>query len=131
MKKVTLWLLQIAAALILLQASLFKFTAHPDSVQVFTELNMEPAGRMVIGICELIAGLLLLMPTGAVYGAVLGSGVMLGAIIGHITVLGFDGPRLWMSLLAVAVLMLCFAIIVIRRTDLPILKHMFEKAESA
>ena|SRR5579859_1526615 len=95
MNKTTLvlWIFRLLAALIMLQTLYFKFTAHPQSVHLFTILGMEPWGRIGIGILELIASGLILYPRTTGYGAVLGLGLMSGAIFFHLTRLGikFDG----------------------------------------
>lgn len=92
-KTIGIWILRILAALILLQTLYFKFTAHPQSVKLFTELGMEPWGRIGTGIFELIASILILYPRTTGIGAVLGVGLMSGAIFFHLTKLGinFDG----------------------------------------
>ncbi len=126
MKKVA-WILQIICALILLQTLYFKFSAHVDSVQLFTELKMEPNGRILIGVLELIAGILLIIPGSAAYGAILATGLMTGAVIGHITVLGFADERLQLGLLAIAVLVMSISILVIRRTEIPIIGKVLAK----
>lgn len=92
-KNILLWALRIVAAFIMLQTLYFKFTAHPQSVKLFTELGMEPWGRIGTGIGELIASILLLYPRTTGYGALLGTGLMSGAIFFHLTKLGikFDG----------------------------------------
>ena len=131
MKKVIVWALQIITAVILLQTLYFKFSAHPDSVQLFTEIGMEPAGRIIIGVCELIAGILLVIPGSAAYGAFLAAGVMVGAVIGHITVLGFEGPRLQLGLLGIGVLIMSISILILRRNEIPIIGKMLEKPEAA
>jgi len=87
------WLLRVLAALIMLQTLYFKFTAHPQSVHLFTELGMEPWGRIGTGVCELIASALILYPRTTGWGALLGLGLMSGALFFHLTKLGikFDG----------------------------------------
>ncbi len=87
---VALWILRILAALILLQSLYFKFTGHEQSIQLFTELGMEPWGRIGTGIVELIASVLILYPRTTGYGALLGLGLMSGAIFFHLTKLGLD-----------------------------------------
>lgn len=100
------WFVRLVAAIILLQTLYFKFTAHPESVVLFTKLGMEPWGRIGTGIIELIAGVLLLIPTTAFLGGLLGIGLMAGAIISHVTIIGIesagDGGQLFM--LAIVVL---------------------------
>jgi uncharacterized membrane protein YphA (DoxX/SURF4 family) len=87
------WLLRLIAAVIMLQTLYFKFTGHPQSVALFTQLGMEPWGRIGIGILELIACVLILYPRTTGWGALLGLGLMSGALFFHLTKLGiiFDG----------------------------------------
>ena len=54
--------LRLIVAAILIQTLRFKFTAHPDSVYIFQTVGLEPYGRIAIGVLELIAGILLLIP---------------------------------------------------------------------
>lgn len=82
------WSLRLIAAAILGQTLFFKFTGAPESVFIFTRLGVEPWGRYASGVAELVAATLLLTPRGAVYGALLAAGVMLGAIGSHLTRLG-------------------------------------------
>ncbi len=80
--------LSIIAAVILLQTLYFKFTAHPTSVALFTELGVEPWGRIGTGILELLAGGLLLFRRVSYHGALLAFGLMLGAILSHVGKIG-------------------------------------------
>ena len=89
------------------QTLYFKFSGHPESVQLFTELGMEPEGRIIIGTLELMACVLLLIPSSVTFGAILGSALMTGAIIGHFTVLGWEGERFSLGILAVVVFAAC------------------------
>ena len=81
---------RLIAAFILLQTLYFKFTAAPESVYIFTQLGMEPAGRIGTGIAELIASVLLLIPATSWMGALLAFGLMSGAVFFHLTVLGIE-----------------------------------------
>ena len=90
MKNITIWVLRLLPAVIMLQTLYFKFTAQPESVQLFTILGMEPWGRIGTGVMELIAAALILYPKTTVYGAGLGVGLMSGAIFFHLTKLGTD-----------------------------------------
>ena len=67
--KVFSWALRGTAAAILLQTLFFKFTGAKESVYIFSTLGLEPWGRIGSGIVELIAGVLLLTPGTAFYGA--------------------------------------------------------------
>lgn len=99
------WLLRLFAAIIMLQTLYFKFTAAEESVYIFTTLHMEPWGRIGIGVMELIASLLILFPATTVYGALLGAGLMSGAIFFHLTQLGLvvmnDGGQLFIYAIVV------------------------------
>jgi putative oxidoreductase len=111
------WLLRIAAAVILLQTLYFKFTGHPESVELFTKLGVEPWGRIGTGVIELITGVLLLLPPTAFIGAFLGIGLMSGAILSHVTVIGIesqgDGGELFK--LAIIVLVCCLVLVLLHK----------------
>jgi uncharacterized membrane protein YphA (DoxX/SURF4 family) len=111
------WILRVIAAAILLQTLYFKLTANPESVELFTKLGVEPWGRIGTAIIELIAGILLLIPSTVFIGAFLGVGLMAGAIMSHLTVIGIeskgDGGQLFM--LAIVVLICCLLLIIIHR----------------
>ncbi|RME32069.1 DoxX family protein [Candidatus Woesearchaeota archaeon] len=119
-RRLTVWTLQVVAAAILLQTLRFKFTGAPIAVDIFTRLGVEPWGRILTGVLELITGLLLLLPWTAVYGALLAAAIMLGAIASHVFVLGIvvegDGGSLFV--LTLIVLVFSAAIIGMRREEL-------------
>ncbi|MCX2575609.1 DoxX family protein [Pedobacter sandarakinus] len=113
MNKTFIWAVRLLAAIILLQTLFFKFSAAPVSVFIFRELGLEPHGRIGIGILELIASALILIPKTTIYGAVLGLGLMVGAIFSHLTQLGIvvqnDMGKLFM--LACIVSICCITLI--------------------
>ena len=80
----------ILAAIILLQTLYFKFTAAPESVYIFTELGLEPYGRIGTGVLELIISILLIFKKTSLFGSILGLGVISGAILSHLFVLGIE-----------------------------------------
>ena len=82
--------LRLIVAAILIQTLRFKFTAHPDSVYIFQTVGLEPYGRIAIGVLELIAGILLLIPKTIWLGATLTISVIGGAIFMHLTKLGIE-----------------------------------------
>jgi putative oxidoreductase len=113
MKRVNFWLLWVArgvAAIIMLQTLYFKFTASEESVYIFTTVGMEPWGRIGVGVLELIASVLILLPATVWAGSLLALGLMMGAIGMHLTLLGLevkeDGGQLFIYALVV---MLCSA----------------------
>jgi len=121
------WLLRIVAAIIMLQTLYFKFTAHPESVKLFTTLGMEPWGRIGTGVGELIASILILIPRTSLIGAIMGLGLMSGAIFFHLTKLGiyFGGDAVLFSYAAICFLC-CAGLIIIYRKNIPqLLKFKF------
>lgn len=82
------WSLRLLAALIMLQTLFFKFSGAEESVYIFSQLGIEPWGRIGTGIAELIASILILIPRTTPLGALLGLGIMSGALLFHLTKLG-------------------------------------------
>jgi len=121
------WVLRLLAAVILLQTLYFKFTAQPESVYIFSKVGIEPWGRIATGIAELIAAILLLLPATVALGALLGTGLMLGAIIVHIGILGIvvenDGGQLFIY--ALLVLLSCIILLYLYKQQLAVLKARF------
>jgi putative oxidoreductase len=119
--RIVFWLLRIVPAVILLQTLFFKFSAAPVSVWIFTQMHMEPWGRIGTGVGELIAAFLLLIPKTSWYGAVLAIGLMLGAIASHIFVLGIDvmGDGGKVFALAIVTLLCCVAVFFLTWKDRP------------
>jgi len=87
-KTTMLWILRLIAAVIMLQTLYFKFSASEESVYIFSTIGMEPWGRIGSGVVELIASICILIPRTTAIGAVLGLGVMSGALFFHLTKLG-------------------------------------------
>ncbi|RKE95072.1 DoxX family membrane protein [Ichthyenterobacterium magnum] len=121
MKKHIPLALRIIVAVILIQTLRFKFSAHPDSVYIFTQVGLEPYGRIGIGVLELIAGILLLIPKTVWSGAVLTIGIIGGAIMMHLTQLGIevnnDGGVLFIT--AVITFLLALILLFIYRKTIP------------
>ena len=119
--KILTWILRIAAAVILLQTLYFKFTAAPESVYIFSTLGIEPYGRIGSGIAELIASVLILIPRTTLLGAILGMGVMAGAILSHLLFLGIevqsDGGTLFV--LALITFICCSLLFFLNRKEIP------------
>lgn len=115
-QKIIIWLLRIIAALIMLQTLYFKFSAAPESVFIFSSLGLEPYGRIGIGVLELIASVLILIPVSSAFGALLAMGLMTGAIFSHATKLGIivmdDGGQLFIYAILV---FLCSLILFIKQ----------------
>ncbi len=127
LNKVTLWVLRLIPALIMLQTLYFKFSAHPQSVKLFTILGMEPWGRISVGILELVAAALLLFNRTVLLGALLAAGLMCGAIFFHLSNsqvgINFDGDPV-LFIYAVITLLCSAALIFIYRAKIPALLRL-------
>lgn len=135
MKQVTLpeifilWICRIVAAVILVQSLFFKFSASPESVYIFDKVGLGAPGRIGSGIAELIAAILLLMPSTSWMGALLALGVMGGAIMSHLTILGIVvmGDNGLLFALALIVAFCSATILFISRQFLPIIGTYFSR----
>lgn len=100
------WAVRLVAAVIMVQTLYYKFTAAEESVYIFTTVGMEPWGRIGVGVLELIASILTLLNATAWLGAALALGLMAGAIVMHVTLLGIevkgDGGQLFLYAIIVA-----------------------------
>jgi hypothetical protein len=100
------WILRIVPAIILLQTLFFKFSGAEESVYIFTTLGVEPWGRIGSGVMELIAGFLFLTKY-YVWGSLISVGIMFGAVMSHILILGYvimdDGGQLFIMALVALV----------------------------
>jgi hypothetical protein len=128
------WTCQVIAAAILFQTLFFKFTAAPESVYLFGKLGLEPWGRIGSGVAELVSCVLLLVPATAALGALLALGLISGAILSHLTVLGIvvqnDGGLLFA--LALVVFVCSAAVLYVRRESLPVVgRHLRHAARPA
>jgi uncharacterized membrane protein YphA (DoxX/SURF4 family) len=117
------WALRIIAAVILLQTLFFKFTGAPESVYIFTKVGAEPWGRIGSGVVELVAAFLLLTPRFTWAGALLALGVMTGAILSHLTLLGIEvqNDRGLLFTLALVVFAASVALLYLERTKIPVI----------
>jgi uncharacterized membrane protein YphA (DoxX/SURF4 family) len=86
--QVIYWAARFIAAGIMAQTLIFKFTASAESVYIFSRIGMEPWGRIVVGVLELLASVLMLISRTAWLGAILAFGLMTGALFMHLTILG-------------------------------------------
>lgn len=127
MHKRIVFLIRIVIALILIQTLRFKFTGHPDSIYIFSKVGLEPFGRIGIGIIELIAAMLLVIPKTIYFGAFISFGVISGAIILHLTILGIEVNNDHGILFYTAVLVFILSAIIIweERKNIPFLNKIF------
>ena len=126
---VALWACRLAAAAIMLQTLIFKFTAAPESVFIFSEVGkfahlpfMEPWGRIGTGVAELMASLLILIPATTWLGALLALGIMGGAVATHLFILGIQvqGDHGTLFSLALAVIVCSIVLLFLDRRRIPL-----------
>lgn len=127
-QKIVSWVLQLIAAAILFQTLFFKFAGAEESKYIFSTLGIEPWGRIGSGIVELIAVILLLIPSTVTIGAILALGTISVAIMSHLTKLGIvvknsdgttDGGLLFA--LAVVTFVASAIILFLRRNEIPVI----------
>ncbi|RME52458.1 DoxX family membrane protein [Candidatus Woesearchaeota archaeon] len=87
-ERIVSWSLRVLCAVILLQTLFFKFGGAEESRRIFSALGVEPWGRIVVGLFELVAAVLLFLPSMTWLGALFSAVLMAGAIFAHVTVLG-------------------------------------------
>lgn len=133
--KIVSWACRIIVAVLLFQTLFFKFTGAEESKYIFsTVLNpeFETYGRIGSGIIELIAVVLLLIPSTAWMGALLALGTITGAIMSHLAILGIvvkdDGGLLFG--LAITIFVLSILVLLIHRRELPFLGRVFESSNA-
>jgi uncharacterized membrane protein YphA (DoxX/SURF4 family) len=83
-----LWTLQILSAALFLFAGGSKLAGVPAMVQTFGALGLGQWFRYLTGSIEVVAAVLLLIPSVASYGAAALAVTMIGAIITHLFVVG-------------------------------------------
>jgi hypothetical protein len=122
------WVCRMTAAVILLQTLFFKFTGAEESVYIFKKVGIEPWGRYGTGALELVAAILLLFRCYAWLGALLALGVISGAIISHLTVLGIvvknDGGLLFA--LALTVFVTSAVVVFLHRRQIPFVSQILK-----
>jgi len=101
---VALWLTQVALALMFVMAGGSKLAGVPAMVTLFDAIRIGQWFRYVTGVIELVSGLALLVPSAAIFGALLLIPTMLGAIVVNLFVVPASPlPPLVLLLLAAAV----------------------------
>lgn len=112
--------LRLIAAAILAQTLFFKFSGAEESVWIFQQLGAEPWGRLGSGLAELVCVVLLLFPRTAWLGALGGLGVISGAIVSHLFLLGIEvkGDGGLLFYLAVVVFICCAVTLWLQRGEL-------------
>ena len=123
------WALRLIVAVILLQTLFFKFSAAKESVYIFSTLGMEPWGRIGSGIFELVASILLFIPSTVTPGAAMALAATGSAILFHLTRLGIAltavGDHGELFALALVVSVCSMAVLLMHRQELPLIGRSF------
>jgi uncharacterized membrane protein YphA (DoxX/SURF4 family) len=86
-KTISIYAAQVLLGVIALASGYAKMTGTGMMVESFYALGIGPRFLLVAGCAEVVAGLCLMLPRGGILGAVLLTGVMVGALgvtIGHV-----------------------------------------------
>lgn len=125
------WICRVIVAIILLQTLFFKFTGAEESKYIFSTLmgaENEAFGRIGSGVVELVAVILLFIPSTVWLSALLALGTISGAIFSHLTKLGIvvkdDGGLLF--ILAIVVFISSAITLFIYRGDVPVLGNILQ-----
>ena len=125
------WICRVIVAIILLQTLFFKFTGAEESKYIFSTLmgaENEAFGRIGSGVVELVAVILLFIPSTVWLGALLALGTISGAIFSHLTKLGIvvkDDSGL-LFILAIVVFISSAITLFIYRGDVPVLGNILQ-----
>jgi len=100
---IALWLAQVALAVMFLMAGGSKLAGVPAMVSLFDALGLGQWFRYVTGVIELASGIALLVPSAAIFGALLLIPTMLGAAAANLFLGQSPAVPLVLLLVAVAV----------------------------
>lgn len=128
-KVIVLCFFKVVLAGLYLMMAIPKFGGNDITVHIFTTLGIEPWGRYLTGVIELSTFVLILVPRTAIYGIILSLGVLSGAILSHLTILGIvvqngtgtvnDGGEIFTT--ALIMLSLTFVNLFLNRRSIPII----------
>jgi putative oxidoreductase len=98
---IALWLAQIALAVMFLMAGGSKLAGVPAMVGLFDAIGLGQWFRYVTGVIEIASGVALLVPSAAIFGAMLLIPTMIGAIVVNVFIVP-GSPVMPLLLLLVA-----------------------------
>ena len=97
---VVLWVLQIAAAGMFLMVGFLKLSGNPQLVGLFKAIGLGQWFRYLTGTLEVAGAFLLLIPRTSGLSALMLAGVMVGAVVTHVFIVG-GSPLMAIILLVV------------------------------
>jgi hypothetical protein len=104
---VTLWCLQVLCAGVFVMAAIPKVTADPQAVAGFTALGLGTVGMYVIGVLELAGAVGLLIPRLAGLAGLAFVGLMIGAVLSTLLVLGANMVAMPAAVLVLVAIIWC------------------------
>ncbi|MBO3698112.1 DoxX family protein [Roseivirga sp. E12] len=110
-KNIVAWILSMLTGLYMLGSGYPKVSPSEGMVRRFENWGYSAEFSTIIGVLEILSGILIFIPKTAFYGGVLLSILMLGAIYTHLTT-GIGGP-----MFAIIILLLALAIAYLRFDD--------------
>ena len=131
--RITSWALQgVLAGVFIFMGAIPKLLGQFPSPQLFETLGAEPMGRYAVGVWELVAAVLIVIPKTVSIGAVLVALAMVGAFASHLGPLGMmpefvdpanpDGdPVSLPGFVSLIFLALGLVVVFLRRDELPII----------
>lgn len=87
-KKSISLILRLIVFFILIFQSYYKLSAQPDFILLFSSLSVEPWGRNMVGVLELLTAIILILPRAHFLGMLLSGAVITIILIAHLFVLG-------------------------------------------
>jgi len=113
------WALRLFISFYLIQYSFVKLSGRQSAIELFTTLDMEPWGRITIGILELLTVFLVLYPRTTVFGGLLGMASMAAVVFYHLTQLGIaiNGDS-FLFIIACAIFAASFVLVILNRKQL-------------
>jgi hypothetical protein len=97
---VVLWVLQVAAAGMFLMVGFLKLSGNTQLVGLFEAIGLGQSFRYLTGALEVAGAFLLLIPRTSGLGALMLAGVMVGAVVTHVCIVG-GSPLMAIILLVV------------------------------
>lgn len=88
MSKIFQWGPRLVLAALFFSMAVPKFLAPDITVHIFTELGVEPWGRIFTGLVEFSVAVMLIFPKSFKAGVVGSLGVLAGALFSHLFILG-------------------------------------------
>ncbi len=108
-----IFILRLVVAIIYLQTLYFKLSGAEESKYIFSMLKVEPFGRILTGVIELIVSILILLPKTYLIGSFISLGVISGAIFAHLFILGIEVQNDSGLLFILAVIIFVFSLLIL------------------